>query len=161
MVELLRRSKSPVILALNKVDRIHKPRLLPLMQHYGQALPFKAIVPISALSGDGQADLEKEIVAALPEGPPLYEEDYLTDQSERRLAAELVREKVLAHTRDELPYTTAVIIDSDDLSINKCVGFKVTARLGDKRKLLRKCIPPTGPQRYLVGAFPDEAAIAV
>ena len=111
VLDLLRRGKAPAILALNKIDRLQKSRLLPLMQQYAEALPFKAIVPVSALTGDGEADLEKEIVAALAEGEPLYPEDYLTDQSERRLAAELVREKVLAHTRDELPYTTAVIID--------------------------------------------------
>jgi GTP-binding protein Era len=111
VLELLRRAKSNAILALNKTDRIHKPRLLPLMQHYAGAYPFKAMVPISALTGDGQDALEREIVSALPEGEALYPADYLTDQTQRGLAAELVREKVLAHTRDELPYTTAVVID--------------------------------------------------
>jgi GTP-binding protein Era len=111
VLELLRRAKSNAILALNKTDRIHKPRLLPLMQHYAGAYPFQAMVPISALTGDGQDALEREIVSALPEGEALYPADYLTDQTQRGLAAELVREKVLAHTRDELPYTTAVVID--------------------------------------------------
>ena len=111
VLDLLTRAGTPAILAMNKIDRVQKPRLLPLMQHYAAALPFKAIVPISALTGDGQADLEREIVAALPEGAALYPEEYLTDQTERQLAAELVREKVLAHTRDELPFTTAVTID--------------------------------------------------
>ena len=111
VLELLRRARASAILALNKVDRVHKPKLLPLMQHYTGAYPFKAIVPVSALTGDGQEALEREIIAALPEGEPLYPADYLTDQTERSLAAELVREKVLAHTRDELPYTTAVVID--------------------------------------------------
>ncbi len=68
-------------------------------------------MPVSALTGDGVDALEAEILAALPEGEPLYPDDYLTDQTERTLAAELVREKVLHHTRDELPYTTAVVID--------------------------------------------------
>ena len=68
-------------------------------------------MPVSALRGEGLADLEREIIAGLPEGPPLYDADYFTDQSQRTLAAELVREKVLLHTRDELPYTTAVVID--------------------------------------------------
>ena len=68
-------------------------------------------MPISALTGDGVDALEQEILAALPEGEPLYPDDYLTDQTERTLAAELIREKVLRHTRDELPYTTAVVID--------------------------------------------------
>jgi GTP-binding protein Era len=104
-------AKRPVVLALNKVDLASKPSLLPLIGRYSQTGPFAAIVPISALSGDGVPALEQEIVAALPEGEPLYPEDYFTDQSERTLAAELIREKVLAHTRDELPYTTAVTID--------------------------------------------------
>ena len=111
VLDLLQRGQAPAILALNKIDRVQKPRLLPLIDHYARALPFKAIVPVSALKGEGQAELEQEIAAALPEGDPLYPEDYLTDQSERGLAAEIVREKVLAHTRDELPYTTAVLID--------------------------------------------------
>lgn len=111
VVELLKRSKASVILALNKVDAVHKPRLLPMMQRYAAVMPFKAIVPISALTGDGERDLIREIVAALPEGEPLYPDDYLTDQTERGLTAEIIREKVLHNTRDELPYTTAVLID--------------------------------------------------
>jgi GTP-binding protein Era len=111
VVDLLKRTRGGVVLALNKIDRVHKPNLLPLMDHYSRAYPFKAIVPVSATSGDGLPALEAEILAALPDGPPLYPEDYLTDQTERTLAAELVREQVLAHTRDELPYTTAVVID--------------------------------------------------
>jgi len=104
-------SKTPALLALNKVDRVHKPDLLPLMAEYGRANEFRAIVPISALAGDGVDQLEREIIAALPEGAPLYPDEYLTDQSQRALAAELVREKVLRYTRDELPYTTAVLIN--------------------------------------------------
>jgi GTP-binding protein Era len=111
VLDLMRNAMAPTVLALNKVDRLHKPRLLPIIARYAQAAPFKAIVPISALTGDGVADLEAEILAALPEGEPLYPEDYLTDQTERRLAAELVREKVLHHTRDELPFSTAVVIE--------------------------------------------------
>ena len=111
VMDLIARARKPAIVALNKIDRIRKPDLLPVMKHYADALEFRAIVPISALTGDGQAALEEAIEAALPEGQPLYPDDYLTDQTERTLAAELVREKVLQHTRDELPYTTAVVID--------------------------------------------------
>jgi GTP-binding protein Era len=110
VVELLRRSAA-VILALNKVDAVHKPKLLPLIDYHARTFDFRAIVPISALTGDGVDALEREILAALPDGEPLYPDDYLTDQTERALAAELIREKVLAHTREELPYTTAVLID--------------------------------------------------
>ena len=111
VVDLVRKAAKPVVLALNKVDRVQKPRLLPIIDRYRQAAPFAAIVPVSALGGDGVAALESEILAALPDGEPLYPDDYLTDQTERHLSAELVREKVLAHMRDELPFTTAVVID--------------------------------------------------
>jgi GTPase len=111
VLEVLKRAKVPVVLALNKVDLVHKPKLLPMIQHYASAFPFAAIVPISAASGEGQTALEAEILAALPEGEPAYPGDYLTDQTQRTLAAELVREKVLHHTHDELPYSTAVVID--------------------------------------------------
>ena len=82
-----------------------------MIERYAKALEFKAIVPVSALTGENVDALEREILAALPEGEPLYPDDYLTDQTERTLASELVREKVLAHMRDELPFTTAVVID--------------------------------------------------
>lgn len=111
VLELVARARTSAILALNKVDRLHKPRLLPLIDRYAKAVPFKAIVPISALHGDGVPALEAEILANLPEGDPLYPDDYLTDQTERHLAAELVREKLLRHMRDELPFSTAVIIE--------------------------------------------------
>jgi GTP-binding protein Era len=111
VINLLRRHRVPTILALNKIDAIDKPRLLPLMQRYAAAHTFAAMVPISALTGDGVNQLEQEILAALPDADALYPTDYLTDQTERTLAAEMIREKVLAHTRDELPYTTAVVID--------------------------------------------------
>jgi GTP-binding protein Era len=111
VTNLVRSSGSTAIAALNKVDRLQKPRLLPLMASYAEAAPFRAVVPVSALNGDGVAALEREIVAALPEGDPIYTEEYFTDQTQRTLAAELIREKVLRHTHDELPYSTAVTID--------------------------------------------------
>jgi GTP-binding protein Era len=111
VLELMKKAPAPSVLALNKIDRVDKPRLLPIIDRYAKAAPFKAVIPISALKGEGVAALEAEIVGALPVGEPLYPEDYLTDQTERSLAAELVREKVLRHTHDELPFATAVVID--------------------------------------------------
>jgi GTP-binding protein Era len=102
------------ILALNKVDRVDKPRLLPVMADYAATLDPRALVPMSALTGEGVDALERELLAALPDGEPLYPEDYLTDQTVRAMAAELIREKVLHHTRDELPFTTAVVIEQFD-----------------------------------------------
>ena len=103
--------RSPVVLALNKIDRMAKPRLLPLIDGYRGQREFAAIVPISALTGDGVPALVQVILDALPEGEALYPDDYLTDQPERVLAAETVREKVLHHTRAELPFSTAVVVD--------------------------------------------------
>ena len=111
VLDLLRHANVPAVLALNKVDLVHKPRVLPIIAHYAAAWPFRAIVPISARTGDGVPALQQEILAALPEGESLYPTDYLTDQTQRTLAAELIREQVLAETHDELPYTTAVVID--------------------------------------------------
>ncbi len=104
-------AKVPVILALNKIDLVKKTDLLPLMAHYQKAMDFAAIVPISAWSGENVDTLEQEIRSRLPESEPLYPDDYLTDQPQRVLAAETVREKLLMNTRDELPFTTAVVVD--------------------------------------------------
>lgn len=112
VMDLLADLKTPLIVVLNKVDRMKsKATLLPRIESYAKGLPCRAVVPISALKGHQVDDLLKEMVSALPEGTPLFGEEYFTDQTERTLAAELIREKVLAHTRDELPYTTAVVID--------------------------------------------------
>lgn len=108
---LLRDVKIPVVLALNKIDLVRKSRLLPMIDAYQTAHAFAAIVPISALTGDGVDRLERVLLDELPEGEALYADDYLTDQPERVLASEIVREKVLRHTRDELPFSTAVVVD--------------------------------------------------
>jgi GTP-binding protein Era len=111
VLDLLQNVTVPVVLALNKIDLVSKPNLLPLIERYRVAREFVDIVPISALTGDGTDRLENVLVAHLPEGDALYPEDYLTDQPERFFVTELVREKLLHHLRDELPYTTAVLID--------------------------------------------------
>jgi len=103
--------KSPVILVLNKVDLIAKPRLLPMIDRYQKAYPFVEIVPVSATDGTNVEVLERLFLQYLPEGDPIYPADYLTDQPERFFAAEIVREQVLQLTHDELPFSTAVIVD--------------------------------------------------
>nr|AIA13624.1 Transporter associated domain protein [uncultured bacterium] len=113
---LLRDVRVPVVLVLNKVDLVAKPRLLPLMAAAQSWHAFAAIVPVSAATGDGVEGLESVLLEQLPEAAPIYPEDYLTDQPERVLVAEIVREKVLQHTRAELPFTTAVIVDQFDES---------------------------------------------
>ena len=111
VLELIERASAPVILALNKIDAIAKHRLLPLMDWYRQQRDFAGLVPVSALTGDGVSDLEGEIRDCLPEGEPLFPDDYVTDQPERVMVAETVREKLLRETRAELPFASAVVVD--------------------------------------------------
>jgi GTP-binding protein Era len=111
MLEAIKDVATPAILALNKVDLIAKPTLLPLIETYRQAHPFVEIVPVSALDGTNVDVLETLFLQYLPEGEPLYPPDYVTDQPERFFAAEIVREQVLQLTHDELPFSTAVVVD--------------------------------------------------
>ena len=111
VIGVVKRASRPALLALNKIDLIDKPALLPLIDWYRGQHAFEEIVPISAATGDGVGQLEQVLLSHLPEGEAAYPDDYLTDQPERTLAAEIVREKLLRHTRDELPYTTAVIVE--------------------------------------------------
>lgn len=111
VLDLLANITSPVVLALNKIDRLPKQRLLPIIDQYSKVRSFVEIVPLSALTGDGTDVLEHVLVRYLPVSEPLYPEDFLTDQPERFFVTETVREKLLHHLRDELPYTTAVLMD--------------------------------------------------
>jgi len=113
---LLQHVTQPVVLVLNKIDLVAKSALLPLMAHAGAWHDFAAIVPVSAATGDGVDRLERVLLGLLPESDPIFPGDYLTDQPERAMAAEMVREKVLANTRAELPFSTAVAIDEFDES---------------------------------------------
>lgn len=140
VLDLVAQSKSTAILALNKVDLVAKAALLPLMARYSEGNLFSAIVPVSAATGDGVDRLEQEILAALPDGEPLYPDDYLTDQTERTLAAELIREKVLHHTHDELPYTTGVVIER----------FEEPARAGGLSKIYAAVLVETESQKPIV-----------
>jgi GTP-binding protein Era len=112
LIGLLEGIRQPVVLALNKIDLVAKPALLPKMGWFQRRFAFADIVPVAARTGDGVAALEAVITRHLPEGEPAFPEDYLTDQPERRIAAELVREQVLAATEDELPFSTAVVVDA-------------------------------------------------
>jgi GTP-binding protein Era len=112
-VDLVKKTGAPAIAVFNKVDWLEeKPKLLALIDRYRAIHDFAAYIPVSALKGDGLDVLQKEIIARLPEGPALYPEDYLTDQPERFLAAEIVREKILHHTQQEVPHAVAVMIES-------------------------------------------------
>jgi GTPase len=111
LMDLVGKVRVPRVLALNKADLVDKPALLPRMAAYHDSPGFADIVPVSALKGENVDRLEQVLLSHLPEGEPLYAEDYLTDQPERFFVAELVREQVLRHTHDELPFSTAVVVD--------------------------------------------------
>lgn len=101
----------PVIVVLNKIDLLPKPALLPLFERMAALLPGREIVPVSALSGENTQDVLHTIMAALPEGPALYPDDELTDQSERVIAQEFIREQLFRTTHQEVPYSTAVVVE--------------------------------------------------
>ncbi len=105
-------SGHPTLIALNKIDTVSKGRLLPVMARLAELLPDREIVPISALTGESVPLLMEEILKRLPVGPRYFPEDELTDQTERFIAAELIREKVFLRTRQEIPYGTAVSVRS-------------------------------------------------
>jgi GTP-binding protein Era len=109
---LLEKAGRPAILALNKIDRVPKPKLLPTIRHFADMMPFREIVPISAKTGDGVDALLRAVAAALPEGEPAYPEDFLTATPETEWIGEVVREKLLERTRDELPFASAVVVES-------------------------------------------------
>ena len=112
VISLLNEYSPRAILALNKIDRVHKPDLLPLMDRYSKLYGFEEIFPISALSGEGLGGLLAAVVQRLPEGPQYFPADEYTDQPERFLASEIIREKVIRHTKHEMPYVTAVLVDA-------------------------------------------------
>ena len=116
MLDVIKETTQPAVLVLNKVDLIAKPTLLPIIDHYRQQHPFVEIVPVSAVDGTNVDVLETLFLRYLPEGEPLYPPDYLTDQTERFFVAEIVREQVLQLTHDELPFSTAVVVDKFDES---------------------------------------------
>jgi GTP-binding protein Era len=109
--DMLKEVETPIFLILNKIDLIKKTRLLPVIDEFSKAGTFAEIVPVSAETGLNVDRLEQVIIERLPEGPALYPADYLTDQPERFMAAEIVREKVLQFTHAEIPFSSAVIVD--------------------------------------------------
>ncbi|ACI22071.1 MULTISPECIES: GTPase Era [Thermodesulfovibrio] len=111
IIERLKKLNKPVILAINKIDTVAKQNLLPLIELYNDLHPFQEIIPISALKKDGIERLVERIIFYLPDSPILYPEDMLTDQAERFMVAEFIREKIMKYTHDEIPYSVAVDIE--------------------------------------------------
>lgn len=138
-IDLVKKLQAPAIAVLNKVDKLHdKPQLLALIERLGALHQFAEFIPISAMKGTGVDTLLKEIVKRLPEGEALYPEDHLTDQPSRFLAAEILREKILHHTQQEVPHATAVMIDSwvETPSILKIAATIYVEKQGQKAILI-------------------------
>ncbi|MEH7379915.1 GTPase Era [Bacillus sp. JJ1533] len=112
IIERLKNVQTPVFLVVNKIDQIHPDKLLELIEQYKGLYPFKEIVPISALQGTNTPRLVEQIKKYLPEGPQYYPADQVTDHPERFIITELIREKVLHLTREEIPHSIAVVMDS-------------------------------------------------
>lgn len=115
VLDLVKDSGKKAILVLNKIDKIKdKNALLPLIEQYAAEYDFAAVIPVSALKGDAVDSVVAEIIAQLPEGEAIFDEDEMTDQPVRAIVAEMVREKILASTGEEIPYVTAVVTEMFD-----------------------------------------------
>jgi GTPase len=111
IIDRLQNVKNPVFLVINKIDKVHPDQLLPLIDMYRNKLDVAEVVPISALNGNNVDTLLEQIVSYMEEGPQFYPEDQVTDHPERFITAELIREKVLHLTREEIPHSVAVVIE--------------------------------------------------
>jgi GTP-binding protein Era len=111
IIARLSNTPTPLLVALNKIDLVARPALLPLLERLAALLPARDIIPLSARSGENTQELLQTLIATLPSGPPLYPSDDLTDQSERVLAQEIVREQLFLLTEQEVPYTAAVMVE--------------------------------------------------
>ena len=113
VADILKKSSLPVILGLNKIDLLRdKKLLLPIIETYGRLMNFAEVIPLSAHTGENVDRLEALLIAHLPEGEKLYPDDFLTDLPERFFVSEMIRERILRKTREELPYTTGVVVES-------------------------------------------------
>lgn len=111
VLERIRQVRKPVFLLINKVDTIRKPYLLPIIEEYNRLFAFREIMPVSALKTYGVDQLIETLEKSLPEGPKLYPDDIVTDQMERFMVSEIIREKIIEMTKEEVPYSTAVEVE--------------------------------------------------
>lgn len=140
VLELLKDVTSPVILLLNKIDVIEKPKLLEIIDRYSKLRDFAEIIPISAAKRKGLEELIDSVIKRLPEGPRFFEKDQITDQPERVLVAEMIRERVLIETGQEVPYATAVKIESfeEGSKLTRIAAAIYCEREGQKAILIGK-----------------------
>ena len=134
-LDLLKKTGGPAFLLLNKIDVVEKGKLLPIIAEWSGQHEFKEIIPISARKGDGLELLVDKVIANLPEGPRYFPKDQLTDQPERFLAAEIVREKVLFDTAEEVPYATTVIVErfEEEPKLTRIAATIYVEREGQKK----------------------------
>ena len=137
VLDLVGKAEGPRVLILNKVDRVKKPDLLPRMAHYSETRLFEEIVPLSAKTGENCDRLLDVLWNLLPEGEPIYDPELLTIHPERFLVGERIREKVLELTSDELPFSTAVVIerweDDEEKNIIRIYATILVEREGQKK----------------------------
>jgi len=140
VLQLLKKVTSPVILLLNKIDTIDKPMLLEIIDRYSKLRDFAEIIPISATKRRGLEELIDEVIKRLPEGPRYFEKDQITDQPERILVAEMIRERVLIETGQEVPYATAVKIErfEEGAKLTRIAAAIYCEREGQKAILIGK-----------------------
>jgi GTP-binding protein Era len=137
LIDKAKRFEGKTILILNKVDKLPKQKLLPLLETFGKAHPFVAMVPISALKGDGLDALLAEVVKLLPEGPAYFPEDQITDQPERFLASEIVREKAIALTYHEVPHALKVEVEKWEVTPKLLrIQMNLTVERPSQKKIL-------------------------
>jgi len=160
VIQILKKLSTPVFLLLNKIDRIKKSKALPLIDRYKDLLPFAEIIPISALEGINLGLLEESIYRHLPEAEKIYDDDDISIQSMRFLLSEIIREKILHHVREELPFTTAVMVNTiedrppenkPDAPPRKYVKAQIIVEKDNHRKII------IGRQGSLIRAIGQEA----
>lgn len=133
--KLQKRPGTPAVLAINKIDKVEKPQLLSIIDKWAKLYPFSGIIPISALDGTQVPELIKTMQGMLPQGPPFFPEDALTDMPERFIVCEMIREKVFENTGQEVPYGTAVTIedyseDTDIIRIHAAIHVERNSQKG-------------------------------
>lgn len=140
VLDLVKQSKAKAILLLNKVDLIEKGKLLPMIEQYSKLHNFAEVIPISAEKKQGLEDLVTAVANALPEGPKYFPEDQITDQPERFVVAELIREQVLVKTKEEVPYASGVIVErfEDGEKLVKIAAAIFVEREGQKGIIIGK-----------------------
>ena len=126
IIERLKNVKKPMYLVINKIDQIHPDKLLEIMDDYRQTLDYAEVFPISALQGNNCPELVASLIETLPVGPQFYPADMVTDHPERFIAGELIREKVLELTREEVPHSVAVVVDRISRSDEEKVQVQAT-----------------------------------